>query len=75
MCKAKCDGDSDNCCDRYVIVRFYRDSNRRPRIVAGGRVHTRAEAQAHCSREDTHELDRNGVPIWFDGFDRECRRR
>ena len=45
----------------YRIIRFYRDDGRRPRTIKQGL--TLAEAQAHCSREDTHG------PGWFDGYD------
>ena len=44
----------------YRIIRFYRNG-RRPRTIRNGLSKT--EAQAHCSREDTHG------PGWFDGYD------
>lgn len=44
----------------YRVVRFYK-SGRGPRTIKQGL--TRAEAQEHCSRDDTHG------PDWFDGFD------
>lgn len=44
----------------YKITRFYRDSDERETIDTGL---TLAEAQAHCTREDTHGDD------WFDGYD------
>ena len=46
----------------YRIVRFYHPSSGRPnRTIKNGL--TLAEAQAHCSREDTHG------PRHFDGYD------
>lgn len=46
----------------YQIVRYYAPSeNRRNEVVADGL--TLEEAQAHCSREDTHEAGK-----WFDGY-------
>jgi len=49
--------------DRYKIVRFYQDLNRRKRTMMTGL--TLEEAQAHCQREDTHG---DG---WFDGYEAE----
>jgi hypothetical protein len=53
----------------YRIIRFREGSN--PRTVRSNVTLT--EAQAHCSREDTHGV-RAGVR-WFDGYDkmRGCR--
>ena len=45
----------------YRIVRFYQEH--RPTIIKRGL--TLEEAQAHCSREDTHG---DG---WFDGYEEE----
>jgi hypothetical protein len=43
---------------RYKIIRYYQSGYRKT-IDTGL---TRSEAQAHCSREDTHGRK------WFDGF-------
>ena len=51
----------------YRIVRFYRDGRRR--IIKRGL--TLEEAQAHCRRDDTHEVDEQGQVVWFDGYDEE----
>ncbi len=53
----------------YRIIRFRQGSN--PRTIRNNVTLT--EAQAHCSREDTHGV-RGGVR-WFDGYDymRGCR--
>jgi hypothetical protein len=50
----------------YKIIRFYSDSDddRNGEIIATGL--TLEEAQAHCKREDTHE-----VGVWFDGYTQE----
>lgn len=50
----------------FRIIRFFR-SGRKPRTIKQSL--TEAEAQAHCSREETHG---NG---WFDGYDymKGCR--
>lgn len=45
----------------YKIIRFRRDGENEVRE----RGLTLDEAQAHCSREDTHG------PDWFDGYDKE----
>jgi hypothetical protein len=47
----------------YRIIRFRQGSN--PRTIRSNVTLT--EAQAHCSREDTHGI-RGGVR-WFDGYD------
>ena len=49
----------------YRIIRFRQGS--KPRTIRNNV--TLSEAQAHCSREDTHG------PGWFDGYDymRGCR--
>lgn len=44
----------------FRIIRFYR-GNRKARTIRNGLTET--EAQAHCSREDTHGSG------WFDGWD------
>lgn len=44
----------------FRIIRFYKDHNRSHTIKS---YLTKAEAQAHCSKEDTHG------PDWFDGYD------
>jgi len=46
----------------YKIVRFYFD--RKSRIIKRGL--TLEQAQAWCSREDTHGEG------WFDGYDVDC---
>ena len=61
---------SGECCGdcapkMYNIVR-HRFSSRSHRITR--RELTLAEAQEHCRREDTHELDANGDVVFFDGY-------
>jgi hypothetical protein len=47
----------------FRIVRFFNPClGRRSRTIKTGL--TEAEAQAHCSREDTHERG-----VYFDGYD------
>jgi len=53
---------------RYRIVRFYRDERPADRREGGL---TLAQAQAHCQQESTHELDDEGVTLWFDGYEEE----
>lgn len=47
----------------YKIVRFYKDHNDQEIIQTGL---TLEEAQAHCTRDDTHEKG-----VWFDGYTEE----
>lgn len=51
----------------FRIVRFYRNG-RKARTIKTGL--SEAEAQAHCSREDTHKEG-----VYFDGYDyvKGCR--
>ena len=49
----------------YKIVRFYRDFNRKSKIIKTSL--TLEEAQEHCQREDTHG---DG---WFDGYEKEYK--
>lgn len=49
----------------YRIIRFYRNGHKQ-RVMRKGL--TLKEAQAHCSREDTHKKDSQGNVIWFDGY-------
>ena len=48
----------------YKVVRFYRKSGRRKIIRRGLSL---ADAQAWCTREDTHKVTKRGDVIWFDG--------
>ncbi len=50
---------------RYNIIRFRRHGRRR--IMRRGL--TLADARAHCQREDTHKKDKNGLTVWFDGYE------
>lgn len=52
--------------EKYKILRFYRNRNRNTRTMR--RNLTLEEAQAHCKREDTHKLDKDGLAVWFDGY-------
>ena len=53
---------------KYKIVRFRFQGNNR--TMQHGL--TLEEAQAHCSREDTHaKADKNGHRAWFDGYTAE----
>ena len=49
--------------DTYKIVRYYRDGEDIAQVQKTGL--TLEEAQAHCSREDTHGEG------WFDGYTKE----
>ena len=53
----------------YKIIRFYRDSNRRQRVIERGL--SLDEAQRHCTLESTHKKDSDGNVIWFDGYTEE----
>ena len=55
---------------RYRIVRFFRDERPAERLE-GLTGLTLEEAQAHCQRENTHELDADGVAVWFDGYEKD----
>lgn len=50
--------------DRYMIVRYFRDPNRRPQIRERGL--TLEEAQAHCSDPKTSKAG-----VWFDGYTKQ----
>lgn len=54
--------------ETYKIIRFFRKSGRR-RIMRRGL--SLNDAQAHCSREDTHRRLKNGDVVWFDGYTKE----
>jgi hypothetical protein len=47
----------------YKVIRFYQDWDRDSKVVVRGL--TLEQAQAHCTREDTHG---DG---WFDGYEAE----
>ena len=47
----------------YKIIRMYRDSNKRPRVIKRGL--SLSEARAHCKRPDTM------TDSYFDGFEAE----
>lgn len=51
----------------YKIIRMYKDSNKRSRIVK--RRLTLCEAQAWCRRDDTRSDE------WFDGYDEYINKR
>jgi len=51
----------------YKIIRFKRDGP--SHTIKRGL--TLEQAQAHCSLSSTHKLDKNGCPIWFDGYTKE----
>ena len=55
----------------YKVIRFYRDFDHpeHGRVIETGL--TLEEAQAHCQRDDTEELDDEGVAVWFDGYTKE----
>ncbi len=53
----------------YKIIRFHRSRYTDSKIIKTGL--TLEQAQEHCQREDTHEQDRQGVTIWFDGYTKE----
>lgn len=50
----------------YKILRFRPDC---VKVIRRGL--TLEEAQAHCSREDTHKTTKNGHVLWFDGYTEE----
>jgi len=50
----------------YKIIRFYRDENHPDNKKIIRRGLSLKQAQAHCSREDTHEPG-----VWFDGYTEE----
>lgn len=52
----------------YKIVRFRRGKPGGRTIRTGL---TLEQAQAWCSRPDTHKIGRDGCPIWFDGYTKE----
>lgn len=49
----------------YKIIRFYKDQDKTSRIIKKNL--TLAEAQAHCKREDTHQIE-DKITDWFDGY-------
>ena len=51
----------------YKIIRFAKDGCNK--VLKRGL--TLKEAQAHCSRADTHKKDAHGNVIWFDGYTEE----
>jgi hypothetical protein len=55
----------------YKIVRTWPDVMEK--TIARGL--TLEEAQAHCRDPKTHKLDSFGIPIWFDGYDNDDKKR
>jgi hypothetical protein len=49
----------------YMIVRFFRDPDVPSKVIKKGL--TLEEAQEHCNREDTSNLEEG----WFDGYEHE----
>lgn len=54
--------------ETYKIIRMYR-SGRKTETIRRGM--TLDQAQAWCSREDTHKVKKNGEVVWFDGYTKE----
>jgi len=66
--EANFEGAGDLGDELYKIERFYRDETHPDHQKVIRTNLTLQEAQAWCSREDTHEKDINGNVIWFDGY-------
>jgi len=52
----------------YSIVRHHWDDSHPDNRKIMRRGLTLKEAQAHCKRADTQELDADGIAVWFDGY-------
>ena len=55
--------------ESYKIIRYYRWTPEKNEVIKTGL--TLEEAQEHCQDETTHEKNREGKVIWFDGYDKE----
>lgn len=58
--------------ESYQIIRFYWDESHPDHRKVVKRGLSLEEAQAHCQRDDTHEMDpKTGLAVWFDGYEEE----
>ena len=55
----------------YKIIRYYRDFDHPDHGKVVNTGFTLEQAKTHCKDEATHELDSDGVAIWFDGYEEE----
>lgn len=53
----------------YKIIRFFNDPKKCSKIIRKGL--TLEEAQMHCNHNDSISLNKDGKPIWFDGYTKE----
>lgn len=55
----------------YLIRRFCADDEHpdHRRVITRGL--SLEQAQAHCSRDETHEASPSGEVVWFDGYEDE----
>lgn len=55
----------------YQIVRHYYEDDHPDHLAVIRSGLTLEEAQAHCRRDDTHEMGPDGLAVWFDGYQEE----
>lgn len=56
---------------RYQIVRQHADQSHRDHLKVIRSGLSLEQAQAHCRRDDTHQVSDTGLVVWFDGYERE----
>lgn len=55
--------------DTYKIIRFYKDPERRNKVLFVDR--TLEWAEKWCAKDTSRKVNAKGETVWFDGFTKE----